>query len=91
MVIDFCKTTQGADLTKPIVYDTIAVELAMNCDTIKYRIIQSPETKDLTLQIFRPYGDKDNQWMMVDHFNEITAKELICLRDYISSLLKKDK
>lgn len=84
--------TQETGLTTPILYDKIVpVELVMNCDTIKYRVIQSPETKNLTLQIYRPYGDKDNQWMMVDHFNELTSIELKCLGDYINSLFKKDK
>lgn len=61
----------------------------MSCDTIKYKVIQSPETKDLTLQIYRPYGDKDNQWMMVDQLNALTIKELVCLHDYISLLFKR--
>lgn len=63
----------------------------MNCDTIKYKVIQSPDTKNLTLQIYRPYGDKDNEWMMIDRFNELTSVELKCLGDYINSLFKKDK
>ena len=66
------------------------MELAMNCDTIKYKVIQSPETKNLTLQIYRPYGEK-NEWAMVDHFNEITPTELKCLCEYVSSLFKKAK
>jgi hypothetical protein len=62
----------------------------MNCDTIKYKVIQSPETKNLTLQIYRPFGDK-NEWMIVDHFNDMTAIELKCLVDYLNLLFKKDK
>lgn len=79
-------------LTTPILYDKIVpVELVMTCDTIKFKVIQSPENKDLTLQIYRPYGEQDNQWMMVDHFNELTPAELKCLGNYINSLFKKDK
>lgn len=63
----------------------------MSCDTIKYKVVQSPETKNITLQIYRPYGDKDNQWMMIDHFNEMSIKELVYLHDFLSSLLKKVK
>jgi hypothetical protein len=66
------------------------MELVMGCDTIKYKVIQSPETKNLTLQIYRPYGEK-NEWVMVDHFNEITSAELKCLCEYVSSLFKKAK
>ena len=62
----------------------------MSCDTIKYKVIQSPETKNLTLQIYRPYGEK-NEWVMVDYFNEITPVELKCLCEYVSSLFKKAK
>lgn len=61
----------------------------MSCDTIKYKVIQSPETKNLTLQIYRPYGDKDNEWMMVDHFNELTHQEVKCLCEYLLSLFHK--
>ena len=64
--------------------------VVMSCDTIKYKVIQSPETKNLTLQIYRPYGEK-NEWAMVDHFNEITPTELKCLCEYVSSLFKKAK
>jgi hypothetical protein len=84
--------TQEIELTTPILYDKIvSVELVMNCDTIKYRVVQSPENKNLNLQIFRPYGEESNHWMMVDHFNELTPVELKCLGDYINSLFKKDK
>lgn len=61
----------------------------MNCDTVKYKVIQSPETKNLTLQVYRPYGDKDDQWMMVDHFNELTVQEVKCLCEYLTSLFNK--
>lgn len=61
----------------------------MNCDTVKYKVIQSAETKNLTLQVYRPYGDKDNQWMMVDQFNELTVQEVKCLCEYLISLLNK--
>jgi hypothetical protein len=59
----------------------------MACDTIKYKVLQNPQTKDLTLQIYRPLDN--NEWVMVDHFNEITTKELKCLCEYIHSLFNK--
>jgi hypothetical protein len=59
----------------------------MSCDTIKYKVLQSPETKNLTLQIYRPYGEK-NEWVMMDHLNEITTLELKCLTEYLISLFK---
>jgi hypothetical protein len=58
------------------------------CDTIKYKVVQNKETKDLELQILRPYGD-NNEWVIVDHFNEITTLELKCLTEYLISLFKK--
>lgn len=63
----------------------------MICDTIKFKVIQSTENKNLTLQIYRPYGKDNNNWMIVDHFNELTPRELKYLGDYITSLFKKDK
>jgi len=56
-------------------------------DTIKYKVVQHPETKELSLHILRPIDDKE--WMVVDHFNDMTVKELKHLADYIYSILKK--
>jgi hypothetical protein len=60
----------------------------MNCETIKFKVVKNPVTHDLQLEIYRPYGDK-NEWMMVDRFNEITTDELKCLVEYLLSLFKK--
>lgn len=56
--------------------------------TIKYKILH--HDKDYELQIYRPYGDKD-EWMMVDRLNELTGTELKYLADHIYSLINKNK
>jgi hypothetical protein len=60
----------------------------MSCDTIKFKVSQDPTTKNLKLEIYRPYGDNDD-WMRVDAFNEMTTKELKCLTEYLVDLFKK--
>ena len=61
----------------------------MDCTTIKYKVVKNPQTHELQLEIYRPYGDKPDEWMMVDRFNDITTDELKCLTDYLLSLWKK--
>jgi hypothetical protein len=56
-------------------------------NTIKYKVVQNSETKELSLHILRPIDDKE--WMVVDHFNDMTVKELKHLADYIYSILKQ--
>lgn len=56
-------------------------------ETIKYKVVQNPETKELSLHILRPMGD--NNWVVVDHFNDITKEELRHLAEYIYSLFRK--
>lgn len=56
-------------------------------ETIKFKVLQNPETKELSLHILRPMDD--NNWVVVDHFNDMTIKELKHLADYIYSILKK--
>lgn len=80
----------GVDNADIVWYDG-ATEFVMNCDTIKYKIVQSPETKNLTLQVYRPYGEKNDEWMIVDHFNELSIDEVRCLCEYLISLFNKRK
>lgn len=56
-------------------------------ESIRFKVVQNPETKELSLHILRPIDDKE--WMVVDHFNDMTVKELKHLADYIYSILKK--
>ena len=56
-------------------------------DTIKFKVVQDPQTKELSLNILRPIDDK--QWVIVDHFNGMTQQELKSMADYIYTLFKK--
>jgi hypothetical protein len=62
----------------------------MPCDTIKFTVIRNKQTKNLHLQIYRPYGESD-ELMIVDEFNEMTEQELKCLTEYLLGLFKKKK
>lgn len=62
----------------------------MDSDTIKYKVYQDPITKNVRLQIYRPYGI-DNEWMMVDSFNDMTVKELQSLLEYLVYIFNKAK
>jgi hypothetical protein len=56
-------------------------------DSIKFRVVQNPISKNITLEIYRPYGI-DNDWMRVDSFNEMTVQELKYLTEYLIKLFK---
>jgi hypothetical protein len=59
----------------------------MPCDSIKFRLVQNPISKDVRLEFYRPYGE--NEWMIIDASQEITVQELKCLTEYLISLFKK--
>lgn len=56
-------------------------------DTIKFKVRQDPTTKNITLEIYRPYGI-DNDWVRVDMFNEMTVRELKTLTEYLIKIFK---
>jgi len=60
----------------------------MSCDTIKFKVIRDKTTRNLHLQIYRPYGE-NNELVLIDQFNEMTDKELKCLIEYLLGLFKK--
>lgn len=62
----------------------------MPCDTIKFKVFQDPLTKNAILEVYRPYGDK-NELMRVDYFNEMTVNELKCLTEYLIYIFNKAK
>jgi hypothetical protein len=57
----------------------------MSSDTIKFKVVQDPYNKNVTLEVYRPYGI-DNDWMRIDSLNEMTPKELKTLTKYLISL-----
>lgn len=62
----------------------------MSCDSIKFKVTQNSITKNVNLEIYRPY-DINDQWMRVDVFNEMTVQELKCLTEYLIEIFKKAK
>jgi len=60
----------------------------MPCDTIKFRVLQNPDNKNVNLEVYRPYGN-NNEWMRVDIFNDMTLKELKCLTEYLIGIFQK--
>jgi hypothetical protein len=63
----------------------------MNCHSVKFKVVKNPQSQDLQLEIYRPYGDDDKHWMMIDRLNDLTIEELKCLTEYLLSLFKKPK
>jgi|688.fasta_scaffold1201690_2 hypothetical protein len=62
----------------------------MSCDSIKFKVIRDKITRNLHLQIYRPYGD-NNELMLIDQFNEMTDKELKYLTEYLLGLFQKKR
>ena len=56
-------------------------------DAIRFKVVQDPQTKELSLHILRNMDDK--HWVVVDHFNGMTPRELKSMADYIYALFKK--
>lgn len=62
----------------------------MSCDTIKFKVIRDKITRNLHLQIYRPYAE-NNELMLIDQFNEMTDKELKYLTEYLLGLFQKKR
>lgn len=60
----------------------------MACDTIKFKVYQNPLSKNVSLEVYRPYGIND-EWMRIDLFNEMTVDELRCLTEYLIYIFNK--
>lgn len=61
----------------------------MVCDTIKYKIVKNLQTNDVELEIYRPYGNKTDEWVMIDKISDLSLEELKCLTEYLISVWKK--
>ena len=60
----------------------------MNNSEIKFRIKQSPDTLRVKLEIWRKYGEKEDEWMCNENLTDITVSELKKLADYIYLKIK---
>ena len=60
----------------------------MSCDTIKFKVFQDPLTKNVKLEVYRPYGIGD-EWMRLEFFNDMSGDELRCLTEYLLYIFNK--
>jgi hypothetical protein len=60
----------------------------VNNEETKFKITQAPDTLRVRLEVWRKYGDKKDEWMSDESFNDMTVSELKALADYIYSKIK---
>jgi len=60
----------------------------MSCDTIKFKVFQDLLSKNVSLEVYRPYGIND-EWMRIDVLNDMTVDELKCLTKYLVETFNK--
>lgn len=59
-------------------------------ETIKFKIVQDALSKNVKLEVYRPYGDK-NEWMRIDCFNDMSTRELKILSDFLVGVFTNSK
>ena len=57
----------------------------------KFKVVQSPDTHKIRLELWRKYGDKPDEWMSDEVLSDLSAQELKELGNYIISLIQKSK
>ena len=62
----------------------------MSQDT-KFKVVQSPDTHKIRLELWRKYGDKPDEWMTDESLTDLSVKELKELGLYITTLIEKSK
>lgn len=62
----------------------------MSQDT-KFKVVQSPDTHKIRLELWRKYGDKPDEWLNYESLTDLSVKELKELGLYIASLIEKSK
>ena len=62
----------------------------MSQDT-KFKVVQSPDTHKIRLELWRKYGDKPDEWMSDEVLSDLSVQELKELGNYIISLIQKSK
>lgn len=62
----------------------------MSQDT-KFKVVQSPDTHKIRLELWRKYGDKPDEWLNDESLTDLSVKELKELGLYIASLIEKSK
>ena len=62
----------------------------MSKDT-KFKVVQSPDTHKIRLELWRKYGDKPDEWMTDESLTDLSVQELKELGLYITNLIEKSK
>jgi len=62
----------------------------MSQDT-KFKVVQSPDTHKIRLELWRKYGDKPDEWMTDESLTDLSVQELKELGLYITTLIEKSK
>jgi len=57
----------------------------------KFKVVQSPDTHKIRLELWRKYGDKPDEWMSDEVLSDLSVQELKELGNYIISLIQKSK
>jgi len=63
----------------------------MNNPDTKFKIIQSPDTHKIKLEVWRKYGDKPDEWMTDECLTDLSVLELKMLGDYIQDKIQKSR
>jgi hypothetical protein len=55
---------------------------------IKFKVTQAPDTLRVKLEIWRKYGEKEDDWVCYETLTDMKVSELKALADYIYSKIK---
>jgi len=55
----------------------------------KFKVVQNKETKKVQLELWHKFGEKDDDWLCYEKFEDMTILELKELSDYLNMTLKK--
>lgn len=62
----------------------------MSQDT-KFKVVQSPDTHKIRLELWRKYGDKPDEWFSDESLTDLSIQEFKELGNYIISIIQKSK
>lgn len=62
----------------------------MSQDT-KFKVVQSPDTHKIRLEVWRRYGDKPDEWMTDESLRDLSMAEFKELAVYINSIISRSK
>jgi len=62
----------------------------MSQDT-KFKVVQSPDTHKIRLEVWRRYGDKPDEWMTDESLRDLSITEFKELAAYINNIISLSK